>query len=106
MRIMNVATTDRVNLSVPTIDSAKIGLAFESVMNLSGTVGHADPKVLQKENHVSHFRSWMQIDRSMLSLAFHKTTVFVQFEILRDPIHRFNVAPVDVLFARTLVVAP
>ena len=70
-------------MSVPTNDSAKIGLVSEikivsSRMNLSATSGHAervDLNMLQNRNHPSQFRWLMHKVHSMLSLAVRKTTV-------------------------------
>ena len=95
-------------MSVPTNDSAKIGLVSEikivsSRMNLSATSGHAervDLNMLQNRNHPSQFRWLMHKVHSMLSLAVRKTTVFVQFGIVHEPISNSNIASVDVRFVR------
>ena len=95
-RLTSPATMNHGNLfdPVPTIDSAKIRLAVEttivsSLVNLFGTIGHADrvePKLLHGRHHLNHFRWLMHKVRSTLSLVVHKTTVLVLSEIVHEPI--------------------
>ena len=52
-------------------------LAFEttivsSLMDLSGTIGHADPTMLHKRNHSGRLRWLMHKIRSMLRVVVHK----------------------------------
>ena len=92
-------------VSVPTNDFAKIGLAFEttivlSFLNLSGTIVQADSTMLHDRSHLSHFHRLMRNVHLMLSLAVRKTTVFVQFGIVHEPISSSETANVNVFFAR------
>ena len=117
IRLKNLATTNRDDLLdhtmfscfPPTAHLPRLGRALETtivlslLVDLSGTVGHADPTMLHNGNHVSHCRWSMQNVHSMLSFLVRKTTGCVWFEIVHEPISGSSIANVRV-FSRVLEV--
>ena len=90
------------SVGVPTNEFAKLGLAFEtttmaSLMDLSGTTGHAGPTMFHNRSR----SRWLTHEiHSTLSVVVHKSGVW--FEIVREALSGSNSENVDFFFCSYL----